>query len=161
MKDYLIHWWKGDVGDYYHVFSLTIAQANKLAKVGLYLIGLLALFEIVKFANVVGWLKRVSGISVAVVRFGQAVSSIPIIMVGVVAAFVGLTLGRLSPKQAALYPLTYVLSEAERVAQHESKNHFLVRYLGWLEQQPITERVIKTVAFFLLVVFAFIELLTS
>ena len=41
------------------------------------------------------------------------------------------------------------------------EGNLIVRYFGWLEKQPITERMIKIFGFVLFVFFALVELLTS
>ncbi len=52
-KDYLIHWWSGDLEEYYKYMWLEVSQANKVFKIGLYCIGLAAVFDIVKYRDVI------------------------------------------------------------------------------------------------------------
>lgn len=161
MKDYFIHWWRGDLDAHYHFLWFTIGQVNKLARIGLYFIGLLALFDFIKWTNLMGGLRLASAVSVWVIRFAQGITSAPLLLWGSLIAVFRLATRQLNKREAFAYPFVYMLSAAQRDAQRGMKGHFIVRYLGWLEKQPISERVIKIFAFALFVVFALIELFTS
>jgi hypothetical protein len=161
MKNYLLHWWLGDLESHYHLLWFTIGQVNKLARVGLYLIGLLALFDFIKWTSLIGSLKFASTISVGVIRFAQGLSSAPIFAWGALIAVVRLTTKRFNKQQALAYPFLYTVSTAQQEALKDMEGNLIVRYFGWLEKQPITERMIKIFGFVLFVFFALVELLTS
>jgi len=161
MKNYVIHWWLGDLESHYHILWFTIGQVNKLARIGLYLIGLLALFDFIKWTSLMESLKFVSSISIGVIRFGQSISSAPILAWGALIAVVRLTTKRFNKKEALAYPFLYTLSAAEQNAVDGIEGNLIVRYFGWLKKQPITEKRIKVFGFVLFVLFALLELLTS
>ncbi len=93
MEEYLTHWWNGDLAAHYQPFGLQVSQLNKLFKIGQYLFGLLALFELLQFSTVMARLKLVTYLSIFTIRFPSVLLNtlnlLPRLALGLIAVLTG------------------------------------------------------------------------
>lgn len=160
MEAFLSHWWAGDAAQHYHLFGLTLGQANKLAKVGLYLSGMLVLFDLVAFSQVMGHLRVATFFAVWSYRCLQVIINLPSLLVRIILAILSALLGKIPWRTVLAVPDSH-FATAIRTATAAARSFPLVRALSWLEEHPVSNRAIKIANFCLFVVFAGVELFTS
>jgi hypothetical protein len=161
VNDYLYHWWNGDLNNFYHFWGLTISQLNKIAKLILYLVALLTLFEFIKYRDLMNSLNIGARISVYLIRFIQTFVSIPFVILGMFYGLLAAVFQKLDFRDIPRFAFWYHFSSAEESAKRAAQSHYSVRITDWLSEQPITEKGIKKFGFFLIVIFASIEVFTS
>lgn len=160
MIEYLHHWWAGDAGLYYDCLGLSLSQLNKVAKVGQYVTGLLALFELIAFSKVMGHFSLAAHIAIRVNRLWQRVLNLPILILRVIFALI-LALLRKLPWSEVWAVLSRYWPDALNQSSEEASSSYLVRTFRWLELHPVPDRVIKAANFCMLIFFSGVELFTS
>lgn len=160
LEEYIRHWWAGDVGQYYELFNLNLGQVNKLAKIGQYLTGVLALFDLISFSIVMGHLRIASYVAIWSYRFWNRLLNIPILLVRLLLAAGSALVRRLPWSQV---PKVFQKHVADAVDQSsaDAESFPLVSALRWLELHPIPDKAIKSVNFCLFLLFSGVELFMS
>jgi hypothetical protein len=158
---YIYHWWNGDLAQFYHPLGFTIGQLNKIFRSAQYVVGLMALFELVQFKTVMGGLRWISFISVASFQFMNVLTnSWNLTLRFFVAISLALT-GRMSFTESLAAAFRKHVEEAAEVAGGGASTNRLVKMMDWLHRHPISEKGIKTITFILFAVFSLAELFTS
>ena len=160
IQEYLRHWWIGDAAQHYHCFRLTIGQLNKLAKIGQYFTGVLALFDLVAFSKVMGHLRFASYVAIRSQRLWHYIFDLPSLLLRLMLA-IGSALLRRLPWSAVPRVLRSHFVNAIDESAEDADSFFLVQALKWLEQHPVPDKTIKATNFCLFLLFSGIELLTS
>ncbi|MBT6230396.1 MAG: hypothetical protein HOI47_27440 [Candidatus Scalindua sp.] len=161
MEEYLKHWWSGNLAVHYQPLSLHISQLNKLLKIGQYIIGLLALFELIQFSTVMQRLKLITHLSIVAIRFPSLLLNTfnlaTRLVLGVLAV---LTRGLSITEVFKSVFIEHVLEAADKANQQATRNP-IVKTFHWLECHPLSESVRRIVVFLAFMVLSMAELLTS
>ena len=160
MQEYLQHWWAGDVAQHYVFFKMSIPQLNKLAKLGQYLSGTLALFDLVAFSLVMGHLKVVSLITMMSYRVWQLFFSAPRYLTGSVSMLALVVTHRHRWRRL---PWIFASRVRRRVFAAIASAHRSspVAFFHWLQLHPVPDRAIKATNFCLFLVCSATEIFTS
>jgi hypothetical protein len=147
MQEYFIHWWNGDLASNYYPFGFTIAQINKIFKIGLYVTALLTVFDLFAFIAVVGSLGKVSYISIYPYRFVHILFNIPNLILRFILGIILVILGKRILKCVFKSTFQDYFEETKSAADDHAKSHLIVQVFDWLEQHPVLERGIKIITF--------------
>jgi hypothetical protein len=161
MQEYFIHWWNGDLASNYHPFSFTIAQINKIFKIGLYVTALLTIFDLFAFTAVMGTLGKVSYVSICSYRFVLILFNILNLILRFILGVLLVILGKRILKLVFKSTFQDYFENTKSAADDHAKSHLIVQVFDWLEQHPVSERGIKIINFILLLIFSLCELLSS
>ena len=173
MEDYLINWWNGTLSNYYF-WGLTIAQLNKILKVLQYITGFLTIFELIRFADIMGKFKILSLFSVSTLYLIDKLSNLPNFILRFLLIIIIIPINiikkinqqkEISLKNDFCIPVWVTFkgffTELKDEAKEDAKSHFLVRIFNWFEKHPIPERSIKTIIFISFAIFSLGEIFTS
>lgn len=161
MYEYLSHWWQGDLDEYYQLLGLTISQVNKLFKIAQYITGLITVFELIRFSQLMGRLGTLSRLLLVLVRFVQFATTLPNLLLRLGTAVLVFLTGQLSLRQSMAEALWEHVFTAADKAQQAAAKHPLVRFLFWLQRHPVSERTVRIIGFVGFVLFSLGELFTS
>jgi len=162
MEEYLFHWWAGDLKNYYHPLGFTMAQLNKLLKIGQYLFGLMVLFELVQFSTVMKQFRSVIYSYYIFIELPWALISglltlIPMLIFG----FVDFVRGKVPGRDVFKSIILQHLKSKAREVQDDAQNQEVVTAFQWLAEHPLPDRARRIIVF---LAFAFLtlgDLLTS
>lgn len=162
MEQYLAHWWAGELAQHYHPLGFSIAQFNKLLKVGQYTFGLLALFELVQFSVIMSQLRFVSASYVMMNRLPWALVSntltlIPKILIGILAV----ARGRTSASVVLGSTVNTHYKDAIKRVEAGAQDYWVARAFQWLADHPLPERARRIVVFSAFALLSLGDLLTS
>ena len=161
MEEYLLRWWNGELAQFYQPLGLEIAQLNKLFKIAQYMVGLMAIFEVILFAKLMERAKIIFYTYIFYLKLASLVCNIHNLLLRLI---VGIALVILGKKGVMAFLksvfVEHYLSAADE-ANQDASSSLLVLFFNWLERHPISEKNIKISAFSFLVIFSFGELLTS
>ena len=165
--DYMTHWWNGDVSKFYQFIWLEVPQANKVFKIGLYSIGLTALFDLISFQEVVC---NVRGVYCAVTFTFKVVRSTLnlfniFVKLMLIPAYYVMSLfdksQRVPFKELVKIIATSHISTILNDARNVTSRKWINRLLLWMEQNPPSDRQIRVTVYSLFVVLAALEIITS
>ena len=156
-----MHWWNGNLADYYHPFGLHISQLNKLFKIGQYFFGILAIFELIQFSTVMARLRLVSRLSIIAIRFPSLVLNTMNLVSRLVVGAIAIITRGMSIKEVLRSVFVEHVLEAASKANQQATRHPVVKSFHWLERHPLPDAVRRTIVFLALVVLSFADLLTS
>ena len=166
MQQYLEYWWNGNLQDHYSLFGYSIFQINKVFKISQYLIGLLAIFELIEFAKVMGGAKEVARWIMIIRGIMYLPSKILWVAIEMFYSLIGfLKFRRIrTEKNAKEHLLSFFHTkkglEKGRIIQEANQN-IVVQIFHWLENNPISENVLKRTTFSALIFVSLGELMTS
>jgi hypothetical protein len=161
MVEYLQHWWAGEVALHYAFLGLTIPQLNKLAKIGQYLSGTLALFDLIAFSRVMEHL-RVASLAAAVsYRVWRILFNFPSYITGLLATFSLVVMHRHRWRRLPWIFASRAKRRLLATVAAGARRSPAVAAFQWLRDHPVPDRAIKATNFCLFLVFSATELLTS
>ena len=161
IEEYITHWWTGDLATTYTLWGLTIPQINKVFRILQYLVGLMALFELLQFSTVMRALKTVSFLSIFTIRTPSYIMNIPVIIMRLTAGLIAVLGGGIGFKDMITRAVKVHYGDATRGALASANAHIMVRLFEWLEQHPLRENVRRSIVFGSFVVLSLGDLLTS
>ena len=161
MEQYLIDWWNNNLIGNYTFCGLEIYQLNKLIKGGQYLVGLLAIFELIHFSVVMRGLKIVSFLSIFAITLPTILINLPnLVFRLLVGALINITGGGLTWDEI-IKSLKSFRDKAFFEAKDEASQHSLVATFHWLETHPLSDNTRRVIVFLSFAILALCDLFTS
>ncbi len=166
MEQYLEFWWAGDLTNHYTLWGLSIYKINKIFKIAQYFIGLLAIFELIEFAKVFGTAKRITFWVVILRHITWLPSIILVILLNTIISMVQYIFSKSKRNSLGFgkyvwYSLKKHSNQKKEDLIETANKDTMVRFLSWLERNPIPQNVLKAFTFISLVIVSLGELLTS
>jgi hypothetical protein len=161
IEEYFLHWWNGELATNYDLWGLTIPQCNKLLKIGQYLVGLMALFELIQFSVVMRSLRIVSFLSIFTIRMPNYIMSIPSISLKLISGSTAFITRQIRFKDMLVRSFKNHYENAIRGASNSAKSHLTVRAFEWLEKHPLSERARRLIVFGAFIILSLADLFTS
>lgn len=168
MAEYLMHWWNGELGQFYHPFGYSMTQLNKMIQLAQYFTGLLTIFEIVRITDVTGKLRYVTTIPVYGYRFLSVVLNSPNLAmrlaVGSYLSIRGLQPFDETLKAAFIEHIWTAKTEAEEAAKKldsQLAESPMERFFSYLESHVFSETMMRLLAFNAFVLLSFAEMFTN
>ncbi|EKO3385554.1 hypothetical protein OMA36_001824 [Vibrio fluvialis] len=162
LETYLTYWWVGELANHYEPFGLTMAQLNKIIKLAQYLMGLLALFELVQFSQVMQQLNFASRLYYVTNKLPYLLGIFPLLLVP---KFVSGTIS-LAKREITTEDLMYsiLLPAVQReftLVKAEAHSSKAARMFKWLSENPLSDTARKITIFVSFAVFSLADIFTS
>lgn len=164
---YVIHWWSGDANNYYKLMWFEISQANKIFKIGLYAIGLTALFDLIKFKELITNTRNAYCSVTFTFRYARRlfnIYSIIIRLLFIPAYYITSKFDGSKPlplRQLIKEIFDYHVSKSVDEARWITSKKWINRFLLWMERNPPTDRELRVTVYVLFVILSALEILTS
>lgn len=159
--EYLNLWWNDALTPEMTWLGIPLHQVNKVAKIVLYSVGLLAIFEYVQFRVFMKQAKEAVVLIVLYRALTRAFLNLPNYLVRILVVLPLLFIRKESAKEHVKNSFKNHWIERRKIAEDESKSHGLVKILHSLERYPVSDRGIKIFIFIIAIIVAPIEILTG
>jgi hypothetical protein len=161
VEQYLHYWWAGELQQHYALYGLTMLQVNKLIKLAQYVVGLVAVFELIQFSVVMNRLRVFSSLYFYIAGFAAALlNSFNLISRLAVGLLLVIT-RRMSLREALHRTFFEHVFAAASAAEQESTSHPLVKAFHWLERHPLAENWRKGIIFLSFAILSLADIFTS
>lgn len=161
VEQYFLHWWNGELAANYTLWGLSIPQCNKLFKIGQYLVGLMALFELIQFSVVMRSLRTVSLLSIFTIRIPNYILSFPSMFLKLISGSIVFMGGKISFTDMIARSFRDHYNDAIRGASDSANRHITVIIFEWLEKHPLSERARRVLVFGAFAILSLCDLFTS
>lgn len=168
MAEYLMHWWNGELGQFYQPWGYSMTQINKIFQIAQYLTGLLTIFEIVRITDVTGKLRLISTIPMYGYRFLSVVLNSPNLALRLIVGTYLSVRGRQpfdeTLKAAFVEHLWTAKTEAEEAAKKLDSQLATLpteRFFSYLESHLFSETAMRLFAFLAFLLLSLAQIFTD
>lgn len=167
VNDYIFHWWNGDASKYYLFMWLEIPQANKLFKVGLYIAGLAALFDLIKFKEVVCRARDAYCAVTYTFKFAKFLFNIYDIIIRLLFIPAYYLIAKFDDSKPLPLPLLFKkvidhhVTSAVDEARWRTSRKWISRFLSWMERHSPSNQEIRATIYVFFVILSALEIMTS
>ena len=157
-----MYWWAGELANHYEPWGLSMAQFNKVIKLSQYVFGLIAIFELVQFSQVMRHLNFASRVYYITNKIPYYLGIFPMLLIPkLISGSVSLIKKEITSQDFLHSIFIPVLKREYTLAKDESHSSRMAKAFKWLSENPLSDNVRRYTIFISFAVLSLTDIFSS
>jgi hypothetical protein len=157
-----MYWWAGELANHYEPWGLSMAQFNKIIKLSQYVFGLIAIFELVQFSQVMRHLNFASRVYYITNKVPYYLGIFPMLLIPkLIAGSIALLKNEITSQDFMYSIFIPVLKREYTLVKDESHSSIMAKTFKWLSENPLSDNARRYTIFISFAVLSLADVFSS